>query len=55
MATDAEIVEVAREADETIVTHDLDFGHLLALSGAGRAVAASHYPPGNDRGEPGKP
>lgn len=35
-ATDAEIVEVARIADEIILTHDLDFGHLLAFSGESR-------------------
>jgi len=35
-AADAEIVEVARAADEIILTHDLDFGQLLAFSGESR-------------------
>lgn len=26
-------MDAARQAGETIVTHDLDFGHLLAFSG----------------------
>ncbi len=33
-AGDREIVEVAREAGEAILTHDLDYGNLLAFSGA---------------------
>lgn len=32
-ASDLEIVEEARENEEIIVTHDLDYGHLLAFSG----------------------
>lgn len=32
-ATDAEIVVEARNKGEVIVTHDLDYGHLLAFSG----------------------
>ncbi|MBM3236239.1 hypothetical protein FJZ31_08065 [Candidatus Poribacteria bacterium] len=32
-ADDAAIVEEARGNKETIVTHDLDYGHLLAFSG----------------------
>lgn len=30
---DAEIVETARRNDQVIVTHDLDYGDLLALGG----------------------
>ncbi len=33
MANDAAIVAEARVNQETIVTHDLDYGHLLAFSG----------------------
>lgn len=32
-ADDEAIVEAARSAGEVIVTHDLDYGHLLAFSG----------------------
>ena len=32
-ASDVAIMEEARSGGETIVTHDLDFGHLLAFSG----------------------
>ena len=32
-ATDTEIVSEARRANEVIITHDLDYGHLLAFSG----------------------
>ncbi len=32
-STDAEIVETARESGEVILTHDLDYGTLLAFSG----------------------
>lgn len=32
-ASDVAIVQEARENRETIVTHDLDYGHLLAFSG----------------------
>jgi len=32
-ATDAEIVAEARRTGEVIITHDLDYGHLLAFSG----------------------
>jgi predicted nuclease of predicted toxin-antitoxin system len=32
-ASDAQIMEEARRNNETIVTHDLDYGHLLAFSG----------------------
>jgi len=32
-ASDMEIVEEARRKAEVIVTHDLDYGHLLAFSG----------------------
>ncbi|MBC8456475.1 MAG: DUF5615 family PIN-like protein [Deltaproteobacteria bacterium] len=32
-ASDIEIVEKARKYQETILTHDLDYGHLLAFSG----------------------
>ncbi len=32
-ATDREIVAFARAGADVIVTHDLDFGHLLAFSG----------------------
>jgi predicted nuclease of predicted toxin-antitoxin system len=32
-ADDMTIVEEARRNQETIVTHDLDYGHLLAFSG----------------------
>ncbi len=31
--SDSEILEIARQADEVIITHDLDFGKLLAFSG----------------------
>jgi predicted nuclease of predicted toxin-antitoxin system len=38
-AADPEIIEAAKVAGETIVTHDLDYGHLLAFSGdAGPSV-----------------
>ena len=33
-ASDSAIVEEARAHGEVIVTHDLDYGHLLAFSGA---------------------
>jgi predicted nuclease of predicted toxin-antitoxin system len=33
LAEDHEIVEVARSAGEVILTHDLDFGRILAFSG----------------------
>ena len=33
-ASDPAIIEEARESGETIVTHDLDYGHLPAFSGA---------------------
>src|SRR3990172_89016 len=32
-ATDVEIVAEAKRTGETIITHDLDYGHLLAFSG----------------------
>jgi len=32
-ASDVEVVEEARRTNEVIVTHDLDYGHLLAFSG----------------------
>ncbi len=32
-AEDPEIIETAKAAGEVIVTHDLDYGHLLAFSG----------------------
>ncbi len=32
-ATDAEIVAEAKRTGEIILTHDLDYGHLLAFSG----------------------
>ncbi|CAN5216727.1 hypothetical protein BH09BAC1_BH09BAC1_26240 [soil metagenome] len=32
-ATDIELIEIARLQDETIITHDLDFGQLLAFTG----------------------
>jgi len=32
-ASDSGIVERARDAGEVIITHDLDYGHLLAFSG----------------------
>jgi predicted nuclease of predicted toxin-antitoxin system len=32
-ASDIEIVEEARRNEEVVVTHDLDYGHLLAFSG----------------------
>jgi predicted nuclease of predicted toxin-antitoxin system len=32
-ATDAEIVAEAKKTREVILTHDLDYGHLLAFSG----------------------
>jgi len=32
-ASDVELVEEARRNREVIVTHDLDYGHLLAFSG----------------------
>ncbi|MGQ9628651.1 MAG: DUF5615 family PIN-like protein [Anaerolineae bacterium] len=32
-ADDRKIVEEAKAARETIITHDLDYGHLLAFSG----------------------
>lgn len=32
-ATDWEIVQEAKQKQEVIITHDLDYGHLLALSG----------------------
>ena len=32
-ATDTEIVAEAKRTGEVIVTHDLDYGHLLAFSG----------------------
>ena len=32
-ASDVAIIEEARGNDEVIVTHDLDYGHLLAFSG----------------------
>jgi predicted nuclease of predicted toxin-antitoxin system len=32
-ATDAEIVAEAKRTGEAIITHDLDYGHLLAFSG----------------------
>jgi predicted nuclease of predicted toxin-antitoxin system len=33
-ATDTEIVAEAKRSNEVILTHDLDYGHLLAFSGA---------------------
>lgn len=33
-AQDSEILEIARVSDEVVLTHDLDFGKLLAFSGA---------------------
>jgi len=35
-ATDSTIVEVAKASGEVILTHDLDYGHLLAFSGDDR-------------------
>ncbi len=35
-ADDAAIVAAARNAGEVILTHDLDYGHLLAFSGESR-------------------
>lgn len=35
-ATDAEIVAEAERAGETILTHDLDYGNLLAFAGSTR-------------------
>lgn len=32
-STDSEIVTEAKRQDEVILTHDLDYGHLLAFSG----------------------
>ncbi len=32
-ATDTEIVAEAKRTNEVILTHDLDYGHLLAFSG----------------------
>lgn len=32
-SSDKEILEIARQNDETIITHDLDFGTNLAFSG----------------------
>jgi len=32
-ATDSEIVAEAKRTGEVIITHDLDYGHLLAFSG----------------------
>jgi len=32
-SSDQSILEVAREHDEIIITHDLDYGQLLAFSG----------------------
>jgi predicted nuclease of predicted toxin-antitoxin system len=32
-ASDEAILEAAREAGETVLTHDLDYGHLLVFSG----------------------
>jgi len=32
-ASDVAIIEEAKENEEIIVTHDLDYGHLLAFSG----------------------
>jgi len=31
--SDSGILEIARQAEEVIITHDLDFGRLLAFSG----------------------
>lgn len=39
MATDAEILDAARIADEVVITHDLDYGTLLAFSGASKPSA----------------
>jgi predicted nuclease of predicted toxin-antitoxin system len=36
LASDVKIVATARANAETIVTHDLDYGHLLAFSGEAR-------------------
>lgn len=33
-ASDSKIIEVARQVGETIITNDLDYGHLLAFAGA---------------------
>jgi hypothetical protein len=33
VVADTEIIKAAKSADEVIVTHDLDYGHLLAFSG----------------------
>jgi len=35
-ATDSTIVEIAKANGEVILTHDLDYGHLLAFSGDAR-------------------
>lgn len=35
-ASDSRIVETARASDETILTHDLDYGEILAFSGAAK-------------------
>jgi predicted nuclease of predicted toxin-antitoxin system len=36
MATDAEILVAAHLEDEVVITHDLDYGTLLAFSGAAK-------------------
>ncbi len=35
-ASDLELIEIASSLEETIVTHDLDFGQLLAFTGASK-------------------
>lgn len=38
-AEDSEIIDAARRAGETILTHDLDYGELLAFSGTSHPSA----------------
>lgn len=46
-ASDVEVMEAARAHDEVIVTHDLDYGHLLAFSGeTGPSVIILRLPHG---------
>ncbi|HEU0291598.1 MAG TPA: DUF5615 family PIN-like protein [Anaerolineales bacterium] len=41
-ATDTEIVAEAKRTGEVIITHDLDYGHLLAFSGE-RAPSVDYF------------
>lgn len=46
-ASDVEVMEAARATGEVIVTHDLDYGHLLAFSGeTGPSVIIFRLPHG---------